>query len=56
MDIIGRSYFLITSGSSASGEKKTIGKKQLTWNFHVDKFGYTDELETFIAELAVREP
>ena len=42
--------------NSASGEKETIGKKQLTWNFHVDKFGYNDELETFIAELAAREP
>ena len=41
--------------NSASGEKKTIGKKQLTWNFHVDKFGYNDELETFVAELAARE-
>ena len=42
--------------NSASGEKKTIGKKQLTWNFHVDKFSYNDELETFIAKLAAHEP
>ena len=41
--------------NSASGEKKTIGKKK-TWNFHVDKFRYNDELETFIAELAAHEP